>query len=238
MENCGIYKITSPSERVYIGQSKDLTRRFKDYLTISKSKNQVLLNSSFKKYGVENHTFEIIEECPLEDLNCRERYWQDFYDVLNGGLNCILTDTDALPKILSEDTKKRISENLIGRFSGENHPLFGISCSEETKKRISVANKGRIVTQEVKDKTSNTLLGRKLSQEWKDNIRKSKSGENHPLYGKIRGEHHGAKVVVNIESGIFYDCVKDAAEAYGINYSTLKDYLKGRYPNKSSLKYC
>lgn len=29
--------------------------------------------------GVENFSFEIIEECPREQLNDREDYWQDFF---------------------------------------------------------------------------------------------------------------------------------------------------------------
>ena len=55
-------------------------------------------------------TFEIIENCSLEDLNIRERYWQDFYDVLNGGLNCQLTTADNCPAILSEEYKNKIDK--------------------------------------------------------------------------------------------------------------------------------
>ena len=41
-----------------------------------------------------NIKFEIIEQCILTQLNERERYWQDYYDVLGiNGLNCKLTET-------------------------------------------------------------------------------------------------------------------------------------------------
>ena len=60
----GIYKITSPSGRIYIGQSKDLNRRERDYQKYIKDSNsQVKLLASINKYNWENHIFEIIEEC-------------------------------------------------------------------------------------------------------------------------------------------------------------------------------
>ena len=60
----GIYKITSPSGKVYIGQSRNIENRFLQY----KNKHcrfQFRLYNSFNKYGVENHVFEIIEECEI-----------------------------------------------------------------------------------------------------------------------------------------------------------------------------
>jgi len=38
-----------------------------------------------KKFGIENFTFEVIEECPQEKLNQREDYWQDFYNAKEYG---------------------------------------------------------------------------------------------------------------------------------------------------------
>jgi len=38
-----------------------------------------------KKFGVENFTFEVIEECPQEKLNQREDYWQNFYNAKEYG---------------------------------------------------------------------------------------------------------------------------------------------------------
>jgi len=86
---CGIYKITSPSSKVYIGQAKDILKRWKFYKTLN-CKSQTILYYSLIKYGAELHTFEIIEECKFSELNERERHWQDFYNVTNGGLNCVL----------------------------------------------------------------------------------------------------------------------------------------------------
>ena len=54
----GIYKITSPSGKVYVGQSVNIERRLKEY-KILKCKKQVKLYNSFIKYGFENHKIEI-----------------------------------------------------------------------------------------------------------------------------------------------------------------------------------
>jgi group I intron endonuclease len=95
----GIYKITSPSGKIYIGQSIDIERRFNGYKK-RHCKSQPKLNRSFVKYKPENHKFEIIKECNVYELNDYERYYQDFYNVLSSnGLNCILT-------ILNENKRK------------------------------------------------------------------------------------------------------------------------------------
>ena len=73
----GIYKITSPDKKIYIGQSVNLKRRLKDYKA-NLAKDQKLLNYSFLKYGFKNHKFEIIHICNIEELSVLERYYQIF----------------------------------------------------------------------------------------------------------------------------------------------------------------
>ena len=50
----GIYKITSPSNKIYIGQAVNILKRWKDYKSI-KNRNQPKLDNSLNKYGFENH---------------------------------------------------------------------------------------------------------------------------------------------------------------------------------------
>ena len=68
MPLCGIYKITSPTKRVYIGQSVDIKRRFNQYSNLY-CKDQSALYLSLIKHGIDNHLFEVIEECKIELLN-------------------------------------------------------------------------------------------------------------------------------------------------------------------------
>ena len=123
---CGIYKITSPSGRTYIGESKNINHRWKDYKRL-RCKTQIKIYNSFVKYGVENHIFEIVEECEFHELKCRERYWQDFYDVLNGGLNLKLSECDELKSELSKETIEKIKNNCFKFEKGVNNP-FSKTC--------------------------------------------------------------------------------------------------------------
>jgi group I intron endonuclease len=82
----GIYKITNPKGKIYIGQSIDINRRFKEYKKLQCTQSIKLYNS-LKKYGFEKHTFEIIEECSIEQLNDREEFYIKSFDSHIKGLN-------------------------------------------------------------------------------------------------------------------------------------------------------
>lgn len=118
----GVYKITSPSDKIYIGQSIDIDKRFKDYKSL-KSKLQRLLHRSFLKYGVDNHIFEVVEVCSIDLLNQRERYWQEYYDVLDTtkGLNLKYTETSDRSGVLSEESKKKVSVGNTGKIRTDEH---------------------------------------------------------------------------------------------------------------------
>jgi group I intron endonuclease len=64
----GIYRFTSPSNKVYIGQAVNIKKRFCSYRYLN-CKTQIKLYRSFLKYGFEKHKFEILEECSREKLN-------------------------------------------------------------------------------------------------------------------------------------------------------------------------
>lgn len=79
----GIYKITNIENNMcYVGQAVDIATRFKQHIKRGlgaeiPTKNK--LYPAMEKYGVENFTFEIIEECDRALLNDREDYWQDYF---------------------------------------------------------------------------------------------------------------------------------------------------------------
>lgn len=73
----GIYKITSPENEIYVGQSINIDKRIKQHKKGSCSNKK--LTESIKKYGWENHKVEIIVECDPEELNSKESEWIKFY---------------------------------------------------------------------------------------------------------------------------------------------------------------
>ena len=124
----GIYRVINPNNKIYIGQSIDIEKRWKRYYYTLNCKSQTALYRSFKKHGVDNHKFEVIEECLEQDLNERERYWQDYYDVSNkNGLNCMLTGCGDKKGKISKETRFKMSECK----RGAKHGMYGRKKSKE-----------------------------------------------------------------------------------------------------------
>lgn len=86
---CGIYKITNlVTNESYIGLSKHIEERFKQHKrSINYLNKQEKLYQAFREYGLENFSFDIIEECPEEELEKQEQYWIKFYNSFNQGYN-------------------------------------------------------------------------------------------------------------------------------------------------------
>jgi group I intron endonuclease len=165
----GIYKIINPQGKIYIGQSIDIHRRFNEYKRINCSQQPKIYNS-LKKYGSENHIFEVIEECSIEQLDKKEKHYKIQFNSINEGLNCELNDNGVGPR--SEEVKKKISKAHIG----------------------NTYNLGKKRTQNTKEKQSNIAK----SQEWRKNVglkqkNKKKHSEEHikKMCKKIKDNNTG-----------------------------------------------
>ena len=79
----GIYKITNiENQMCYIGQAANIADRWKTHIKRGIGAETPINNKLYpamKQFGVENFTFEIIEECDRSRLNEQEDYWQNFY---------------------------------------------------------------------------------------------------------------------------------------------------------------
>ena len=131
-----IYKITNNiNGKAYIGQT---VQPFKRRLSQHRENRKSLISLAIKKYGWENFTAEILEECHTsEELDERERYYIAFFNTVTpNGYN--LTD-------------------------GSNH----CTASEETRRKQSEAAKRRFQNQAERDKISRKLNGRTDSDEVK-----------------------------------------------------------------------
>lgn len=210
----GIYKITSPTGRIYVGQSIDIAKRFNVYRLLH-CKIQPKLYRSFIKHGVENHIFEIIEECKEYRLNTRERYWQDKFKVIGPkGLNCVLTETKSKKSVMSEETKRKIGLKHKGKI-----------VSEETKARIKIAIAGK-------------RNGRFHSKETRSKISTSNMGKKHSKESKIKMSLARRKFkVLNKDTGEVYESLKVLCFELNINYTSLKCRLTGKSINNTPYEY-
>jgi group I intron endonuclease len=180
----------------YIGRAKNFRTRVashKSELNLNHHKN-IHLQSAWNKYGAENFTFKILEQCPVEQHLEREMYWIEFMDTYERGYNRTVGGDGTLGikddirkkmsnrmkgnkysvgRILSEETKKKISESNKGKKHNpetikkiaEKHR--GQKRSGETRLKISEANRRRKLSQETKDKIADAHRGKKHSEEHK-----------------------------------------------------------------------
>lgn len=187
----GIYKITNPKGKVYIGQSMNIERRFRGYKKLTNCKGQTKLYHSLIKYGTINHTYEIIELCNVEMLNERERYWQEFFNSIKD-LNC---------NYVSTECKKQVT-------------------SDEVKQKMSLAHKGK-----------------KHSPEHVAKRMQSKKGYLHSVETRQKIADKRSKLLLDVNTGIFYKNTIEASEALNINKVTFQAMMCGRNRNRTSLIY-
>lgn len=88
---CGIYKITNINDmKCYVGQSVDIANRFTQHCRCGcgiKTPKDNKLYAAMLKDGLGQFTFEIVEICPQEELNEKEKYYIDVYNSVNYGFN-------------------------------------------------------------------------------------------------------------------------------------------------------
>lgn len=162
----GIYRIRhSKTNRCYIGSSaKSIKRRWKDHcykLNSNQHENRYLQNV-WNKYGADAFVFEVLLYCNPENCLMFEQFALDYYQP---EYNICKIAGSSLGVKHTEETKRKMCENHAN-FSGTNHPQYGKQLSEETKHKISEAQRG----------SKHYLYGKELNDDWRKKISKGKMG--------------------------------------------------------------
>lgn len=174
MKDIGIYIITNLTNgKKYVGQSTNLKSRLAMYKR-GKSDNSHL-QSAFDKYGIANFTIKPLVYCKEESLDVLETYFIKKYKATETEFGYNIESGGHKNKKLSDETKKKMSDANKGKNSGKIR-------SEEHKKKISETHKG-----------NNYNLGKKHSDETKKKLSESKKGHKHNL-GRIQSEEHKKKI--------------------------------------------
>ncbi len=216
----GIYKITNPKGKIYIGLSTNIEARFNSYKRLH-CKDQPLIYDSLLNYGVDKHKFEIIKKCSIDKLsNFEIKYIKKFKSNLKRyGLN--LTTGGHRYFKHNKATRLKMSKAQIG-----NTKNLGKKQSQETIEKRVKKLKGQKRTKAFKKRHSKLLTGRKFSQETIDKSAATR---------KEKGCN--TKKVIDTSTGIIYKRCQDAADILKMKKSTLIAKLNGQNPNTTTLKY-
>jgi len=129
---CGIYKITNTlNGKSYIGASGNIERRF----MVHRSKGEGRINKIIHKYGLENFTFTILEECLKEDLREREKYYVALYDSYYNGYNLSkggetnYNTTGYVNVAKSKTNDNELGYTFVYNYS-KNGKRYGITCAD------------------------------------------------------------------------------------------------------------
>ena len=157
-----IYKIINKKNGlIYVGCTiNSLEKRFNEHLyRCFKTNYKSKLYNSMKKYGQDNFTIELIEECNLDMIYETEKKYVESYDSYNNGLNSTFGGEGCLGYTHSPEIRQKISENTK---NGNSHKgktyeeLYGDKADEEReKRRLSVKNGWGSISDDEKEKRVN-----------------------------------------------------------------------------------
>jgi group I intron endonuclease len=168
----GIYKITSPSGKVYIGQSWDIERRWRDHKK-SKWEKSRKLYSSFTSHGFEKHLFEIIHELPndvtQDVLDNYEALYMACYRFC--GIELLNIREAGSNGKLSDETKELLRKCSTNKFKKGHTFNIGRVHSDKTKKIKSEISKKIQRNQEYKTKMSDIIKTSENHREYVDRLK-------------------------------------------------------------------
>jgi len=189
----------------YVGKTQDVERRFASHLKEGEKGNyHSRIANSIRKHGKENFNIQVIEECG-ENWREREKYWIQLYRELAGN-HCL-----------------NMTEGGDGGdfFSGRAH-------SDETKRKISEALKGKVLCDETKQKMSEAQKGKKLSDETKFKISLFHKGKK---LSKVQLEKL-SKRVKETNTGLIFDSIRLASEYFNVSRHVINGCCEKNAGNK------
>ena len=233
-----VYLLTDTTNgKQYVGQT---TKTLGERLTRHRS-GDLLVDRALNDHGWENVKVEILEECETYDeLNRLEQEWIDVletkspngYNLTDGGLG-------GPGHKLSKEAKQRISRKNKGRKRSESaRKKMSVAATEHMKnpdlrRRLSEANKGKKFSKERSKQLSKAKQGSKHNDTTKEKIGVSNTGKHHTDEARQKmseehKKHPGLWKVLNVETGVVYDSIKEAALAYNIPSPCIINVCRGR----------
>ena len=145
-----IYKITSPSGKIYIGQTtKSLEYRWKQHVKDAMNENRKrcrVFHNAIQKYGEENMIQEVVCECNTDELDKNEnRFIAELNTLTPNGYNLKTNKLGQKKGEVTEKFKENVSQAVLNYY--ENNPK-----AEASREKMRVAKQKFHQTTEVKHK--------------------------------------------------------------------------------------
>jgi len=200
-----VYKITCLiNNKIYIGQTidyKDRIRHHKSKLKRNCNDNKYL-QEDYNKYGLNNFTFEILEECKEENLLERETYWINYYGGINNSVIYNMLDM------------YQMNDEIKQSRQGKNNIMYGKTHSLKTKQLLRDKNKGKQLSKNHKYKISEGLKNSTIHQLANHVRRKASTKYDQIFIDKLKEEYmqesNYTKIAnrYNIQPGVVSNLIK------------------------------
>lgn len=226
----GIYKITNKiNGKCYIGQSINIEQRLKNHKS---SKVDKPLYRAFKKYGIENFTFEILEQCKREELNEKEIKYIEIYNSTTDGNGYNLEHGGEFKDItLCEYSKKKQVENF--KKAIKNMPKEDF---EKWHKKIGEKHKGKTVSEEQRKKISKTLKEYYKDEKARERLSKNNKGKKRSLSARLKLSMSQQKVMAKYAKKVLQ---YDLENNFITSYDSLQDVKEcNKFYNLGNISAC
>lgn len=232
-----VYKYTSPSGKIYIGQTcRDLKKRAgSNGIGYRKS---VHFYNAITKYGWKSFTVQIMANgLTLKEADWLEQYLISYYHSNESeyGYN-ISAGGKGVKGHMSEEQKLHISAATKGRVKSELErkrlleAFKGRSVSKESVEKRANSNRGKKRSEEQRKHISEGLKGRKLSPEHVEKYRQRmlgiKMSESSKQKNRESNKYTNCKATECVETGVIYYSAKDAARQIGGNKTGISTAIK------------
>lgn len=161
--------------KCYVGQTKDIKIRNRKWKNLNNRYGGHVINNARKKYGADGFSFELLKECPNDDMNYWEMYYiKEYNSKTPNGYNS--TDGGDSAYERTDETRKKMSAAHRGKKRPDiSAALKGKKRSEETKAKVADARRGKHYP-----KISAALKGRKHSPEHIAKVAAAHRGKPNP----------------------------------------------------------
>lgn len=220
--NSGIYKITSPSGKFYIGSSRNVEKRWREHrkdLRNGKHHNIALQRAS-NHYGLENLTFELIIECePEQCLDVEQKCLDEMKPEYNIAKRAANPGGLWLGKKHREETKEKIRASHVGVDKS-------LRYNSEVRSKMSESAKMRAETEEGRTHLKNLNVGRVHSEEFREACSIRRRGEGSSTAILTEDKVRSIKTIVNGRRGE-YGLIPKIAKEFGVKSVTIRKIVDG-----------